>query len=397
MDDQKVKIRLHILGLPHTITKSEFSHCAFTGKIQRFSPMMRSRGFEVYHYGVETSEPNADVNINVLTLEEWKKLRIESVRWSDTKYSNVSDKEIQDILDDKKKFIGDMANVGNPLYKIFNARLRNHLSNNYRDKSTDIVCLPFGIGHEEAVSGLNFVVVESGIGYNGSYKDFRIFESNAFLHYVMGKSDTPLKDYWFSIPNYYDITEFNLNLNPIKKKIGYFGRLGNHKGCHIINQLAKKLPDVDFVLCGQGNPDQYLDSPNITYKEPIHGSERSEYLGSLTAILCPSQYLEPFCGVNVEAQLCGTPVICFDNSAFIETVENFKTGLRCHTFAELCEGINMALNGDFDRQYIRDRATKLYDMYEVAKQYERAFKNILDIYNGKNGWYSPDSHINLIK
>ena len=59
------KIRLHILAIPHTITRDEYSHCAFTGKVLRFSPMMRSRGFEVFHYGVETSESGADKDINL--------------------------------------------------------------------------------------------------------------------------------------------------------------------------------------------------------------------------------------------------------------------------------------------------------------------------------------------
>ena len=77
-------------------------------------------------------------------------------------------------------------------------------------------------------------------------------------------------------------------MNPTKNKIGYFGRIEDIKGCHIISQMAKKMTDVDFVLCGQGDPTPYLTSSNITYKEPIHGSERSEYLGSLIAIICPS-------------------------------------------------------------------------------------------------------------
>ena len=38
-----------------------------------------------------------------------------------------------------------------------------------------------------------------------------------------------------------------------------------------------------------------------------------------------------------------------------------------------------------------------YDMFNVAKQYEYAFRNFLDIHNGKNGWYSPDSYIELLR
>jgi hypothetical protein len=56
----------------------------------------------------------------------------------------------------------------------------------------------------------------------------------------------------------------------------------------------------------------------------------------------------------------------------------------------------MAVNGKFDRSYIRERAVRLYDMYNVARKYEYAFKSIMDIHNGQNGWYSPDSHLECL-
>jgi len=55
--------------------------------------------------------------------------------------------------------------------------LRKVLEENYRSTTTDIVCLPFGPAHEDAISGKNYVVIETGIGYPNSYKGFRIFES----------------------------------------------------------------------------------------------------------------------------------------------------------------------------------------------------------------------------
>ena len=61
-----VLFRLHILALPHTITLPKYSHCAFTSKVLRFAPMMRSRGYEVYHYGIETSQAGADKHIDLL-------------------------------------------------------------------------------------------------------------------------------------------------------------------------------------------------------------------------------------------------------------------------------------------------------------------------------------------
>ena len=109
-------------------------------------------------------------------------------------------------------------------------------------------------------------------------------------------------------------------------------------------------------MCGQGDPEPFLkqgsDTGNLKYKPPIHGKERGEFLSELTALVTPSIYIEPFCGVNVEAQLCGVPVISNDFGAFIETLEQFKTGLRFHTLADFGSGVQMALDRQFDRAYV---------------------------------------------
>jgi glycosyltransferase involved in cell wall biosynthesis len=101
-------------------------------------------------------------------------------------------------------------------------------------------------------------------------------------------------------------------------------------------------------------------------------------------------FLEPFCGVSAEAQLCGIPVISHDYGAFVENIEQYKTGLRCHTLSDFCYGIQMALDKKFDRHYIRLRATQLFDMHNISKKYDYAFKSILNIHNGTNGWYSDN-------
>jgi glycosyltransferase involved in cell wall biosynthesis len=387
-------IRLHLLAVPHTITTDEYSHCAFTGKVLRFSPMMRSCGYEVYHYGVETSTSNATKDINLFTKAEWEEYRVASYKFL---HPELDIEEIKQKLADEKNFVGDLGNWGTPLYKEFNRRLREVLPLHYRSTATDIVCLPFGRTHEDAISGLNLVTVESGIGYPDSYKNFRIFESYAKLHQVLLNDKKQCQHYWFVVPNYYNILEWPLNLTPNKQKIGFFGRICHIKGCNIVCEIAKRFPHIEFVLCGQGDPEHYLkESENITYNKPLQGDKRGAFLGDLVALLAPSLYCEPFCGVNVEAQLCGTPVITNDFGAFVETIEPFKTGMLCHTLADFCESVQMVLDGKFDRQYIHDRAVKKYDMYNVAKQYDYVFKNIMDISNGKGGWYSKECYLNLI-
>ena len=288
------RIRLHLLAIPHTITRDEFSHCAFTGKVQRLAPMMRSRGFEVFHYGVETSQSGADKDVNLLTVDEWKELRIQS-------YIHLHPDETRDAvvkkLEDPTSFIGDLGNWDTPLYKEFNRRARVELIKNYRSTATDLLCLPFGPAHEEAFKNLSVVPLESGIGYNNAKHNFRVYESYAMLHTDIEKSHKAPPNYFFMAPNYYNLDEWRFQPTaPVKPLIGFFGRIGNTKGCHIIVEIARAMPHVDFILCGQGDPKPYVGSKNVEggtgpenvhYKAPIHGKDRADYLCSLTALVAP--------------------------------------------------------------------------------------------------------------
>jgi len=389
------KIRLHIPAIPYTITRDEYSHDAFTGKVKKFSPMMRSLGFEVYHYGVETSESGATKDIQLFTKEEWNNLRIQTFQF----LNKCSWEEAVKQNNDETIIVNKLSNWSSPLAKEFNKRLREKLIENYRGVTTDIVCLPLARTYQDAVENLKLVLIEFGIGYTGSYLNYRIFEAHTWLSRTLGSENKQPSNYWYVVPHGFDIKEFEFSNKPNSLKVGYMGRLTELKGCGIIKEIAKNFPNVEFVMCGQGDPTPFLDPkvPNVKYKKPIHGKQRSEFLGECVAFIHPVKYLEPFgCG-PVEAQLCGTPVICSDWGGMIETVEQYKTGLLCHTLADYCHGIQMALDGKFDRKYIRERSASLYDMYKLAYNYEYIFKSILDIYNPiKNGWYSPDRHISKL-
>jgi hypothetical protein len=88
-------------------------------------------------------------------------------------------------------------------------------------------------------------------------------------------------------------------------------------------------------------------------------------------------------------------VITKDYGAQTETVEDGVTGRRCHTLADLCEGVTAAVEGKFNREYIRERAVSLYDMFVVAKRYDYALRCINDVYNGSNGWLSATAHSHI--
>jgi glycosyltransferase involved in cell wall biosynthesis len=222
------------------------------------------------------------------------------------------------------------------------------------------------------------VVVESGIGYPDSYRNYRIFESYAWMHHELAREKKWGQNYWFVAPNYFNELDWPLSMSPKVDTVGFLGRIYDGKGCAEILEVAKRMPHMRFVLCGQGDPTPFLKSPNVFYKAPLHGTERAEYLGSLVACMAPTQFIEPFCGVAVEAQMCGTPVITKDFGAQTETVEQGVTGFRCHTLEDYCEGVRMAQSGLFDRSYIRKRAVSLYGYAAVGAKYDYAFRCIMD-------------------
>ena len=67
------KPRLHMLGLFHTKTNLDYSHCAFTGKVLRFPKMMQQYGYDVIEYSNEGSTSNATEQVNIFNNSEYQK------------------------------------------------------------------------------------------------------------------------------------------------------------------------------------------------------------------------------------------------------------------------------------------------------------------------------------
>lgn len=368
-------ITLHLLGLAHTQTTNEYSHCAFTGKVKRFAPMMQSVGYNVVHYGIAGADSGAHEQVDILSVDQWNEIR-----------HNLLYKQYGRAVS-PADFIGDLANVGNDLYKTFNNILHEELRK--RIQPQDIICLPFGHAHEQAIHSLPESKIETGIGYPGAYQPFKVFESQAWYHYNLGKNTINGSDYNWVIPNYYDITEWDYQPHPDKHLV-YFGRLTDIKGLRIVWEIAKHRPDLKVIICGQGDPSPYLTLPNIEYHPPLHGKARSEFLGNAMAVLMPTRYVEPFGGVTVEAQMTGTPVLGSTYGSFTETIQHGFTGYRCATLGDFLAAICKIEEGKLNRKMISHYTKTRYDMFELAHDYDAVFKQVNDLH--QDGWYSLHSH-----
>jgi hypothetical protein len=361
-------MKLHVLGLPHTRTIAALSHCAFTGKVRRFAQMMAPLGYECIHYGVgQPDSPGWASSVQVLSPMVQRDL----LGWDPT--------------DPSPEFIGRGVDVGSPLYRQFNSKLAALLKD--RVQPDDWICAPFGLGHQEAVAAHLGQTVESGIGYYHCFSTFRIYESLAWMHWHLGRDQRAAWLGEFVIPNYFDVDEWPLRPTPPKDGgyVLYMGRLQPDKGLNIIWRLAKARPDLRFVLCGQGNAAPWLTEPNIEYRAPVHGAERAALMHGARCLLAPSQYVEPFGGVAVEAMLTGTPVLTTAFGAYTET--NPIGAYRCRTFGDWMRGLELL--GDDDPAQIQGYARARYGLAAVGPLYDRAFHGLAGI--ARDGWDSLHS------
>ena len=356
-------MQLHLLAVPHTVTRADFAHCAFTQKVRRFGPMMFEQGLRVVHYGVAGSETGATEDVVLMDQEEHQALLGHRYH------------------DHGAGFYGDDAQDGSPLYRQFNLYAREELK--ARVEPGDIILLPFGHAHAAAVRGLPVLsagasAIESGIGYYDCLLPWRIYESYAVRHGTMAKEgrhgvQVNSARLEFVAPNYYDADEWPRGAGK-GDYIAFMGRLTQGKGVEIVLELARQRPDLTFKLAGQGDPAAFADWPDNTQHVGALGPERADFLGKARCILAPSRFAEPFCGSVVEAALCGTPAVTSDFGAFAETVVQDVTGIRCNTLREVSRALDAVTA--CDRGAVRSLARRRYSTQVVGAQYARIFDEV---------------------
>ncbi|HML03816.1 MAG TPA: glycosyltransferase family 4 protein [Candidatus Bathyarchaeia archaeon] len=206
------------------------------------------------------------------------------------------------------------------------------------------------------------------------------------------------------IPNGVDAIKFNVRVSTkqVRQKyskdgekiVCFVGRLVHEKGVHVLigaaPKVLEKMPDVNFVIVGEGGMKDYLAQEAWDFGVAGHvffaGFVDDETLISVyqasDAAVFPSLY-EPFGIAALEAMAARTPVIVSDTGGLAEIVEHEKTGIKVFpdNSDSLAWGILRVLQnptvGDRIRKNAYQRVVKEYDWNEIAEKTIKVYESAM--------------------
>lgn len=346
---------IHFIGLPHTETTRDWSFCAYTQKLLHMGQICKLIEYDTILYGSNKDEGEFGEVVEVVSQED-------------------RDKWFGHIDWNVEVFGG--WNPTDEWWTTMNSRAIEEIK--LRIQPRDIVAVIAGRCQEEIAKAFpNNVIIEWAVGYEGILTNtHHCFESEIWRHHIYGKNNINDGKFFDAvIPNSFDQKDF-LFRESKDDYILYLGRLTPRKGLAIVEEVAKHHK---VITAGQGD----IRIPGTEHVGVIRGKAKAELIVGAEALICPTTYIEPFGGVAVEAQLSGTPVICTDFGAFVETVQHGITGFRCRSLKEFLQAVEDVSSLDYS--YIASNAKNKYSLEAVAPQWKRWYDQTQTLY-GK-GWY----------
>jgi glycosyltransferase involved in cell wall biosynthesis len=181
------------------------------------------------------------------------------------------------------------------------------------------------------------------------------------------------------IPHGVDPGQFTFRAEP-EDYVCFLGRFIPGKGPVEAIAAARAL-GVRLLLAGprsdgfREHVEPLVDGRSVEYVGFVSGRERDRLLGGAKALLYPVKEPEPFGLVQVEAMMCGTPVVATALGATPEIIDEGLTGYTAANAEELVRQVPRAFA--LDRRRVRERAEERFSAVRMAAKYAQLYQRLL--------------------
>ena len=178
-----------------------------------------------------------------------------------------------------------------------------------------------------------------------------------------------------------------LGINTQKKIILYGANNPQikRKGWNIFLETLKKIDKSKYFLCIFGNfwSNKILDKIGVEYRSFgfIKNKTKLNYLYSSSDLFVASSIQEAFGKTWAESLACGTPVVCFSNTASSEIIDHKVNGYIVDDVdsEKLKEGINWLTDNyeNLENKINLRKVVEKFDSKEIARNYIDLYEKLL--------------------
>lgn len=154
----------------------------------------------------------------------------------------------------------------------------------------------------------------------------------------------------------------------------------NHiKGGYYVVELARRMPDVNFVIIGCREQYDNLPKNVLNIGRIENQSKLAEYYSTADVTLLASKR-ETFSMVTAESLSCGTPVVGFKAGApETITIPEYSCFVEYGDIDALRKTVNEFLLKQFDREEIATEASQKYDKKIMSQNYITVYKKLVNL------------------
>ncbi|MBQ7907213.1 MAG: glycosyltransferase [Clostridia bacterium] len=152
----------------------------------------------------------------------------------------------------------------------------------------------------------------------------------------------------------------------------------NHiKGGYYLIELAKLLPNVEFLIAG--NRENIDVPPNVRLLGMLSNQEELAKHYAMADLTVIASKKETFSMITAESLCCGTPVVGFKAGGPESiTIEDYSSLVDYGDLESLCKATKDFLDKEFDKEQISNLAKDKYSKINMANNYLEIYKKLYE-------------------